>query len=111
MMNVIGIGDNVVDKYVHTQTMYPGGNALNFAAYAAMLGHNAAYLGIFGNDAAAEHVMQVLDKVGVKLATLSAGGRRERLRTAENRRGRTDISWFERRGYSQDNFDGFYFSA
>ena len=38
MMNVIGIGDNVVDKYVHTQTMYPGGNALNFAAYAAMLG-------------------------------------------------------------------------
>ena len=49
MMNVIGIGDNVVDKYVHTQTMYPGGNALNFAAYAAMLGHNAAYLGIFGN--------------------------------------------------------------
>ncbi|WP_242480901.1 hypothetical protein, partial [Klebsiella pneumoniae] len=26
-MNVIGIGDNVVDKYVHTQTMYPGGNA------------------------------------------------------------------------------------
>ena len=31
-----------------------------------MLGHNAAYLGIFGNDAAAEHVMQVLDKVGVK---------------------------------------------
>lgn len=66
MMNVIGIGDNVVDKYVHTQTMYPGGNALNFAAYAAMLGHNAAYLGIFGNDAAAEYVMQVLDKVGVK---------------------------------------------
>ena len=37
MMNVIGIGDNVVDKYAHTQTMYPGGNALNFAAYAAML--------------------------------------------------------------------------
>ena len=100
MMNVIGIGDNVVDKYVHTQTMYPGGNALNFAAYAAMLGHNAAYLGIFGNDAAAEHVMQVLDKVGVKWPHC--------LQVA---RGRTDISWFERRGYSQDNFDGFYFSA
>ena len=110
MMNVIGIGDNVVDKYVHTQTMYPGGNALNFAAYAAMLGHNAAYLGIFGNDAAAEYVMQVWISWR-QVATLSAGGRRERLRTAENRRGRTDISWFERRGYSQDNFDGFYFSA
>ena len=33
-----------------------------------------------------EYVMQVLDKVGVKI-TPSAGGRRERLRTAENRRG------------------------
>ncbi|EAY9564092.1 ribokinase [Salmonella enterica] len=65
-MNVIGIGDNVVDKYAHTQTMYPGGNALNFAAYAAMLGHNAAYLGIFGDDAAASHVMSVLDDIGVK---------------------------------------------
>ena len=110
MMNVIGIGDNVVDKYVHTQTMYPGGNALNFAAYAAMLGHNAAYLGIFGNDAAAEHVMQVLDKVGVKWPhCLQVAG--ENGCAQLKIEGRTDISWFERRGYSQDNFDGFYFSA
>ena len=45
MMNVIGIGDNVVDKYVHTQTMYPGGNALNFAAYA----HAEAQCGLSGD--------------------------------------------------------------
>ena len=98
MMNVIGIGD-VVDKYVHTQTMYPGGNA----ELCRLCGHAGAQCGLFGdfgNDAAAEHVMQVLDKVERQVATLSAGGRRERLRTAENRRGRTDISWFERRGYS-----------
>ena len=26
-MRVIGIGDNVCDKYLHQQTMYPGGQA------------------------------------------------------------------------------------
>lgn len=65
-MKVIGIGDNVVDKYAHTRTMYPGGNALNFSVYATMLGHNADYLGIFGNDSAAQHVISVLDELGVK---------------------------------------------
>jgi len=65
MMKVIGVGDNVVDQYAHIRTMYPGGNALNFAAYASMLGHEAAYLGIFGNDSAAKHVISVLDELGV----------------------------------------------
>lgn len=47
-MKVIGIGDNVVDKYEHRRVRYPGGNALNFSVYAAMLDASAAYLGIFG---------------------------------------------------------------
>ncbi|POP45601.1 ribokinase [Superficieibacter electus] len=64
-MNVIGIGDNVVDKYAHTRTMYPGGNALNFSVYAKMLGHRADYLGIFGNDSAAQHVISVVDELGI----------------------------------------------
>ncbi len=29
-ISVLGIGDNVVDKYLHSGIMYPGGNALNF---------------------------------------------------------------------------------
>ena len=29
MIKVLGLGDNVVDKYMHIHTMYPGGNALN----------------------------------------------------------------------------------
>lgn len=66
MMNVIGIGDNVVDKYVYIQIMYFGGNVLNFVVYVVMLGYNVVYLGIFGNDVVVEYVMQVLDKVGVK---------------------------------------------
>ena len=33
-MKVIGIGDNVCDKYEHLKMMFPGGQAMNFAVYA-----------------------------------------------------------------------------
>lgn len=59
-MKVIGIGDNVIDRYTHTGIGYPGGNALNFSVYAAMLGAEAAYCGVFGDDAAAAHIRQAL---------------------------------------------------
>lgn len=41
-MNVLGLGDNVVDKYVNLKIMYPGGNALNFAVFAKSLAKTAA---------------------------------------------------------------------
>ena len=37
-VKVLGFGDNVVDKYEHIKTMYPGGNAVNFAVFAKKLG-------------------------------------------------------------------------
>ena len=37
-VSVLGFGDNVVDKYEHIKTMYPGGNAVNFAVFAKQLG-------------------------------------------------------------------------
>ena len=64
-MRVIGIGDNVVDDYTTRRTLYPGGNALNFAVYASMLGCDAAYLGVFGNDRAAGHVRKTTDELSI----------------------------------------------
>jgi fructoselysine 6-kinase len=64
-LKVIGIGDNVVDDYIHIRTMFPGGNALNFSVYASMLGCESAYLGVFGSDTAAEHVQKALAETGV----------------------------------------------
>ncbi len=64
-MKVIGIGDNVVDDYIHIRTIFPGGNALNFSVYASMLGCDSAYLGVFGSDDAAKHVQQTLTERGV----------------------------------------------
>lgn len=62
---MIGIGDNVVDDYTNIRTVFPGGNALNFSVYATMLGCEAAYLGVFGDDTAAAHVRRTLAEVGV----------------------------------------------
>jgi fructoselysine 6-kinase len=45
--------------------MYPGGNALNVSVYASMLGCESAYMGVFGSDAAAEHVQRTLADIGV----------------------------------------------
>lgn len=65
-MKVIGIGDNVCDQYVHLQTMFPGGQALNFAVYAKMLGVSSSFMGVFGRDEAADHVIATLDTLGVE---------------------------------------------
>lgn len=89
MEKVLGLGDNVCDIYLHTQTMYPGGQAVNFAVYAHQLGAISDFMGVFGQDAVAEHVQAVLDaqnvgrshcrsypgENGFALVTLSQGDR------------------------------------
>lgn len=67
-LKVLGLGDNVVDRYLNTGKMYPGGNALNFAVYAKMLGAEAAFLGTFGSDAAGRHVRATLEALSVPTA-------------------------------------------
>ena len=61
-VKVLGFGDNVVDLYDHLHLLYPGGNAVNFAVFAKRLGvERSAYMGIFGTDRAAEHVIYSLE--------------------------------------------------
>ncbi len=65
MLGVIGIGDNVCDKYLNSGYMYPGGQALNVAVFAKQLGVPAAYMGVFGTDEIAAHVLSVLDAIEI----------------------------------------------
>ncbi|MBO0600492.1 fructoselysine 6-kinase [Sporosarcina sp. E16_3] len=67
-MKVIGIGDNVVDKYMDKNKMYPGGNALNFGVYSKQLGIDSAYLGVFGNDEASEHIRETLMDLDIDIS-------------------------------------------
>ncbi|MCM2444981.1 fructoselysine 6-kinase [Rahnella sp. CG8] len=66
-ISVIGIGDNVVDKYLHSGIMYPGGNALNFSVYAKLAGVPSAFMGAFGNDEAARHIQNVLRELDIDM--------------------------------------------
>lgn len=65
MMKLIGVGDNVCDKYRTLGTMFPGGQALNVAVYCKLNGWNSGYLGAFGRDAVGGHVQRTLDALGV----------------------------------------------
>lgn len=67
-MKLIGIGDNTIDDYTHIRTAYPGGNAVNVAVYAGDLGCEPAYLGVFGSDAAAEHMQKTLAEAGIDIS-------------------------------------------
>ena len=73
-LKVLGIGDNVCDKYYPAMIMYPGGQAMNFSVYAKMLGASSAYMGVFGRDAVADALFGVIP-CGDKNATTSRAPR------------------------------------
>lgn len=64
-MKLICIGDNVCDVYLHLEEMFPGGQAVNVAVFAGQLGVESAYMGVFGNDEVAEHILRTLAGIGV----------------------------------------------
>ncbi|KZL88998.1 PfkB family carbohydrate kinase [Clostridium magnum] len=65
MIRAIGIGDNVCDKYEHLKKMFPGGQALNFAVYCCKEHNDAAYIGAFGSDGVAQHIIETLKEIGI----------------------------------------------
>lgn len=68
-MKVIGLGDCVVDKYLHLNKMFPGGNALNFSVYSKKLGiDTVAYMGILGTDEIADHITKTLRKFEIDIS-------------------------------------------
>lgn len=67
-MRVLGAGDNVVDRYLDRASMFPGGNAINVAVFAARHGAQASYCGAVGTDAAGRLVFDALESEGVDLA-------------------------------------------
>lgn len=67
-MRVIGIGDNVVDRYTNKRIMFPGGNAVNFAVYAKQCGVESAYLGLIADDPEGRLVRESLLQLGVDVS-------------------------------------------
>ncbi|TCP20777.1 fructoselysine 6-kinase [Scopulibacillus darangshiensis] len=73
-MKLIGVGDNVVDYYLDRNEIYPGGNALNVAVLSRRHGADkTGYIGILGNDQAAEHITQTLKKEHIDISRIRKG--------------------------------------
>jgi sugar/nucleoside kinase (ribokinase family) len=64
-VRVLGLGDNIVDRFVDRGVEYPGGNAVNVAVFARQLGAEAAYLGVFGDDEQGRFVREAIEDCGV----------------------------------------------
>lgn len=67
-MRIAGIGDNVIDRYMNKGIMFPGGNAVNVAAHASMLGAQAAYVGSIGGDREGKILKEALESLNVDLS-------------------------------------------
>ena len=64
-MKLLGLGDNVVDCYLNTGECFPGGNAVNVAAHASLLGIQGCYLGNLGGDEMGGVLMEAMTRAGV----------------------------------------------
>ncbi len=67
-MKFIGMGDNVVDRYVNKKVMFPGGNAINFAVYAKQCGMDSAYLGVFADDTEGKLIRNALTELEIDVS-------------------------------------------
>ena len=69
MVNIVGVGDNVVDKYLDLGLMFPGGNAVNVPVLACKYCNaGAAYIGALGDDRAGRRIYEVLQKEGIDVS-------------------------------------------
>ena len=65
MIRTIGVGDNVVDRYIHSNMMYPGGNSINFSVYSRQMGAESAYMGVLADDPEGRLIVSALDRLGI----------------------------------------------
>ncbi|MDO4794123.1 MAG: PfkB family carbohydrate kinase [Filifactor alocis] len=68
MAKLLGLGDNVLDRYIDKALMYPGGNAVNVSVMCRRYGIDTAYLGVIGSDEGGVHLLECLRKEKVELS-------------------------------------------
>ncbi|WHH61622.1 fructoselysine 6-kinase [Petroclostridium sp. X23] len=74
-MKTIAVGDNCCDIYLNLNRFYPTGNAIDFAVNLKKLGGDISVLTIFGNDAFAESVRQLLKKYQIDFSMSKSANR------------------------------------
>jgi fructoselysine 6-kinase len=70
-MDVIAIGDNISDCYLAIGQVFPGGNAVNVSVAAARSGGRSGYIGVVGDDARGQMLIDSLTAESVDVRRLS----------------------------------------
>jgi fructoselysine 6-kinase len=65
MRKLATVGDNCIDYYTKQNKVFPGGNCVNVAVYAARAGLASSYTGAVGNDEYGSFMRDALRKKGV----------------------------------------------
>ncbi len=66
-VRILGAGVATMDIYPDKKRMYPGGNEYNVVCNAALLGAEAGFIGVFGNDLAGEILEKTLRDLNVDI--------------------------------------------
>jgi fructoselysine 6-kinase len=66
-MGIVAVGDNVVDCYLDSGHLYPGGNCVNVSVAVRRAGLASAYVGAIGTDMAGDVVHTALMDEGIEL--------------------------------------------
>lgn len=99
-MKMIGVGDNMVDVYLHLNKMFPGGNSVNVPELALKAGAEAAaYIGVFGDDAAGRLMYDSLKEDGIDVS-------RVRIVHGSNARNAIKLDKDNDRIFAGNNFGG-----
>lgn len=69
-IRIASAGDNCMDVYDGQNQVFPGGNPVNVAVYAARLGCRASYTGVVGTDAYGEKMIEAVKGKGVDTSHL-----------------------------------------
>lgn len=70
MVKIAATGDNVVDCYLSSGQMFPGGNCLNLSVFVSRFGARSAYVGAIGKGRAGEVIAAALAAEGVDTTRL-----------------------------------------
>jgi fructoselysine 6-kinase len=75
LMDVIAIGDNVIDWYLSVGQVFPGGNAVNVAVAVARSGGSCAYVGVVGDDSSGRLMIDslVAERVDTRRVSVAPG--------------------------------------
>lgn len=69
-VRMVAVGDNLVDRYLDDNIMYPGGSAANAAVFGRRLGMPTGYIGVRGIDPEGEHIHRAFTQEGVDLTRM-----------------------------------------